>query len=150
MLNKVTLIGNIGNDPEIKQFDNGSVANFRIATNETYKDKTGNRVTQTEWHNIRIGIPALVDLVQKYFKKGDPIYCEGKIRTREYEKEGQKRYITEINVDTVKFLPKANSNGTNNNSNVEQSSEMSGSQSSPVRTENYMTDIPQVDDDLPF
>lgn len=142
MLNKVILIGNIGSDPEIKQFDNGSVANFRIATNESYKDKSGNRVQQTEWHNIRVGIPGLVDLVQKYFKKGDPIYCEGKIRTREYEKEGQKRYITEINVDTIKFLPKVGGN----------SSESSPAKtSSPSTTnENFITEVSNIDDDLPF
>lgn len=144
MLNKVILIGNIGKDPEIKQFDNGSVANFTIATNESYKDKSGNRVTQTEWHNIRVGIPGLVDLVQKYFKKGDPIYCEGKIRTREYEKEGQKRYITEINVDTIKFLPKANTNASTN--------EVSTTKSEPSSStnENFITEVSNVDDDLPF
>lgn len=150
MLNKVTLIGNIGSDPEIKVFDNGSVANFRVATNESYKDKAGNRVQQTEWHQIRVSIPGLVDLIQKYFKKGDPIYLEGKIRTREYEKDGQKRYITEIYADTVKFLPKSGGSGAGENSNSNSSQISNESSSNHLPNESFISEIKSVDDDLPF
>ena len=146
MLNKVILIGHLGKDPEIKQFDNGSIANFTMATNESYKDKSGNRVDKTEWHNITVGMPSLVDLVQKYFKKGDPIYVEGKLQTREYEKEGQKHYMTQIKVDTIKFLPKSNSN----NSTAENSAPRTEASSSPSTNENFITEVSQVDDDLPF
>jgi len=142
MLNKVTLIGRLGKDPEIKTFDNGnSIANFTLATNESYKDKNGERKEVTDWHNIQIGIPGLVKLVQQYFKKGDVMYLEGKIRTREYEKEGQKRYITEIVGDTVKFLPKAGGN-----------SESGGSASNHTapETSNPFDNEAPVDDDLPF
>jgi single-strand DNA-binding protein len=142
MLNKVTLIGRLGKDPEIKTFDNGnSIANFTLATNESYKDKNGERKEVTDWHNIQIGIPGLVKLVQQYFKKGDVMYLEGKIRTREYEKEGQKRYITEIIGDTIKFLPKAGG-----------SMEGAGQNGTNVSTEttNPFDNEAPIDDDLPF
>ena len=142
MLNKVTLIGRLGKDPEIKTFDNGnSIANFTLATNESYKDKNGERKEVTDWHNIQIGIPGLVKLVQQYFKKGDVMYLEGKIRTREYEKEGQKRYITEIIGDTTKFLPKAGG-----------SMEDTGQNRTNVSTEttNPFDNEAPIDDDLPF
>lgn len=134
MLNKVILIGNLGKDPEVKRFENGAVANFNLATNEYYKDKSGNKVQQTEWHNIKISAPGLVDLVEKYFKKGDPIYIEGKIKHREYEKDGVKQRITEIVADTVKFLPKGNTTATTEQKPTAQTS----------------TEPMQIDDDLPF
>lgn len=151
MLNKVILIGNIGSDPEIKTFDNGSVANFRIATNETYKDRNGEKKTQTEWHNIRIGIPSLVDLTQRYIKKGDLLYIEGKIKYREYEKEGQKRYITEINADTIRFMPKGNNGGNQTQEGETNQTTNSQTISKPTTTnENFISEVNNVDDDLPF
>lgn len=106
MINKIILLGRVGKDPEVKQFDNGSIANFTIATDDSYKDKSGQKVERTDWHNISIGSPGLIDVVSKYVKKGDLIYVEGKIKTREVEKDGVKRYYTEVRVDTLKMMPK--------------------------------------------
>lgn len=113
MLNKVILIGNLGKDPEIKAFDNGNkIAQFSLATNETYKDREGNRQKQTEWHNIVFKASNLVTLAEKSLKKGDALYIEGKIKRREYEKDGIKRSVTEIIADSVRFLPKSAVNST--------------------------------------
>ena len=97
-INKVTLLGNVGKDPEIKTFQNGGrVAQFSLATSESWKDKTsGEKKTATEWHNIVVKNEALVGIVEKYVKKGAKIHLEGKIETRKYQKDGSDRYITEI------------------------------------------------------
>ena len=94
--NKVTLIGNLGKDPEIRTFDNGNrVANFAIATSEKYKDKKGEIVETTDWHNVAI-FGKVVDVVEKYVKKGSKILVEGKLKTRNYQKDGNKVYVTEV------------------------------------------------------
>lgn len=147
MINKVILLGNVGKDPEVKQFDNGSVANFSLATSESYKDKSGERVKRTEWHNITVGTPALVDIVSKYVKKGDLLYLEGKIRTREYEKEGQKRYITEIRVDTIQLMPKGQNSGASSPAG-DAVPEQKNAASSPAP--DFVSDAVSMDDDLPF
>jgi single-strand DNA-binding protein len=97
-INKVTLLGNVGKDPEIKTFQNGGkIANFSLATTERWKDKTtGEQKSETEWHNIVVKNEGLVGIVEKYVKKGSKLHIEGKIETREYEKDGAKKYITEI------------------------------------------------------
>jgi len=91
-LNKVMLIGHLGKDPEIQTFEGGkSLAKFSMATTETYKDKTGARQEKTEWHNIVLwGVQA--EIAQKYLRKGSLVYLEGKINTREYEKDGAKKF----------------------------------------------------------
>lgn len=144
MVNKVILIGRLGKDPEIKTFDNGnSIANFSLATNETYKDRNGEKQDRTDWHNIQVGIPGLVKLVQQYFKKGDVMYLEGKLRTREYEKEGQKRYVTEVQAETIRFLPKptvSNQDGFSSTS----------AQTQEANTEDFIASDSPFNDDLPF
>ncbi len=104
-VNKVILIGNVGRDPEVRHLDKGvAVANFSFATSESYTAKNGERVTTTEWHNIVVW-RGLADVVEKYVKKGDKLYLEGKIRTRAWDdKEGNKRYTTEIYVDNLDML----------------------------------------------
>jgi single-strand DNA-binding protein len=104
-VNKVILIGNLGNDPEVRHLESGAaVAQFRLATNEFYKDKQGNRVERTEWHNI-VAWRGLAEMVEKYVKKGQSIYVEGKIRTRQYQdKDQQTRYVTEIVADEITML----------------------------------------------
>ncbi|MFT6036225.1 MAG: single-strand DNA-binding protein, partial [Marivirga sp.] len=104
-VNKVILIGNLGKDPEVRHLDNGaSVANFSIASTESYKDKTsGQRVDQTEWHSIVLW-RGLADVAEKYLKKGDSVYIEGKLRTRSWEKDGITRYTTEIVGDQMTML----------------------------------------------
>lgn len=98
-LNKVMLIGNLGADPEIKTFQNGGkVANLRIATSETWKDKnTGEKQERTEWHTVAIFSEGLVGVVERYLKKGSKVYVEGQLRTRKWQDQnGQDRYSTEV------------------------------------------------------
>lgn len=103
-VNKVILVGHLGKDPEVRHLDNNvSVASFPLATSETY-NKDGRRIEQTEWHNI-VMWRGLADIAAKYLHKGKLIYIEGKIRTRNYEdKEGIKRYSTEIVADNFTML----------------------------------------------
>ncbi len=105
-VNKVTLIGHLGKDPEIRHFENTrSVVNFTLATSESYRDKEGNKVENTEWHNISSWSSGLNDVMMKYLHKGSPVYVEGKLRTRQYQdKENVTRYITEIVVDEMRLL----------------------------------------------
>lgn len=104
-VNKVILVGNLGKDPEVRYLDSGvAVANFSLATTESYKNKEGERVSQTEWHNIVLW-RGLAEVAEKYLKKGASIYVEGKIRTRKWEdKDGNTRYSTEILGDNMTML----------------------------------------------
>lgn len=104
-VNKVILLGRLGKDPEVRTLENGAVvANFSLATSETYRDKTtGERKENTEWHNIVLWRnPA--EIAAKYLKKGDQCYIEGKLRTRSWQKEGVTRYTTEIIGDSITLL----------------------------------------------
>ena len=118
-VNKVILVGNLGKDPEVRHLDNGiAVANFSLATTESYTNKQGERVNQTEWHNIVLW-RGLADVAEKYLKKGNSIYVEGKISTRKWEdKEGNTRYSTDIIADKMTML---GSKSTNSNSPTESS-----------------------------
>ena len=100
--NKVQLIGNIGNTPEIITLDSGKkLAKFSLATNESYKDASGQKIDKTEWHNL-VAWGKTCDIVEKYVTKGKEIVIEGKLTSRSYEtKEGEKRYITEIVVNEL-------------------------------------------------
>jgi len=104
-VNKVILVGNLGKDPEIKKFDSGiKNASFSLATTEKYKNKSGEMVSNTEWHNIVVW-GSLSDVAEKYLKKGSQIYLEGKIKTSSWEdKSGSKRYKTEIYADSFTML----------------------------------------------
>lgn len=104
-VNKVILIGNLGKDPDIFSFENGvKKASFPLATTESYKDKEGNRVDQTEWHNIVLW-RGLAEVAEKYLNKGKQIFLEGRIRTRSWDdKDGNKRYTTEILGDNMTML----------------------------------------------
>ncbi|MBE0639790.1 MAG: single-stranded DNA-binding protein [Bacteroidales bacterium] len=105
-VNKVILVGNLGKDPEVLTFENGvKKAAFSLATSESYKDKDGNKVDQTEWHNVVLW-RGLAEIAEKYLRKGNSIYLEGKIKTRSYELNGVKKYITEIYGDTMQMLGK--------------------------------------------
>lgn len=98
-VNKVILIGNLGADPEVRTFQNGGkVANLRIATSETWKDKnTGERREKTEWHTVAIFSEGLVRVAEQYLKKGSKVYIEGKLQTRKWQDQsGQDRYSTEV------------------------------------------------------
>ncbi|MCS6818940.1 MAG: single-stranded DNA-binding protein [Chitinophagales bacterium] len=107
MLNKVILIGRLGKDPITRRFsETNMVAEFTLATSERYRDKEGNLQTITDWHNIKINLPRLAETAEKYLKKGMKVYIEGKLRTREYEKDGQKRNITEVIAENFLMLDK--------------------------------------------
>ena len=98
-LNKVMLIGNLGADPEIRSFQNGGrVCNLRLATTETWKDRnTGERQERTEWHTVAIFSDGLVNVVERYLKKGSKVFVEGKLQTRKWQDQnGQDRYSTEV------------------------------------------------------
>lgn len=105
MVNKVILIGNVGADPEVRYLEGGvAVANLRLATTERYKNKNGENVDQTEWHNIVLW-RGLAEIVEKYVRKGMRLYIEGRIRTRSWDDQnGNKRYTTEIWADNMQML----------------------------------------------
>lgn len=144
MLNKISLIGRVGKDPEIKHLESGAVvAKFSLATSEKYKDKTGETKEQTEWHNVVIW-NKLVEVVEKWVKKGDLIYLSGKVTYRSYDKDGETRYFTEINCQELKML----GGNKSENSQPHQQSELTQYQSSKPETQ----EIPFAEhpDDLPF
>ncbi|MDF0707815.1 single-stranded DNA-binding protein [Flagellimonas okinawensis] len=105
--NKVQLIGNLGNDPEIITLENGSkLAKFSIATNETYKNSNGEKVTDTQWHNI-VAWGKLAEISEDFLSKGKEVIIEGKLTNRSYEtSDGEKRYITEIKCNELLMLGK--------------------------------------------
>lgn len=129
-VNKVILIGNLGKDPEVRHLDSGvAVANITLATTENYKNKEGERVSQTEWHDIVLW-RGLAEIAEKYLTKGSRIYIEGKIRTRKWEdKEGNNRYRTEIMADNMTMLggkPSSEESTSSKKNNSETEKEDSG------------------------
>jgi single-strand DNA-binding protein len=145
-VNKVILVGNVGKDPEVRHLDSGvAVANFPMATSESYTAKNGDRVTTTEWHNIVLW-RGLADVAEKYVTKGRQLYIEGRIRTRSYDdKDGNKRYITEIYGDVMQMLGSKDSN-----QGSDSGAGSSSSQESTPEVKEPDIDAPEGDDDLPF
>lgn len=139
-VNKVILVGNVGKDPEVKYLDNGvAVCNFSLATSETYNNKNGEKVTQTEWHNIVLW-RKLAEIAETYIKKGMQIYVEGQIRTRSWEdKDGVKRYTTEIFGTTMQMLGRKADNVSE--------SQTSNKEAQPAAEESPAA---EETDDLPF
>ena len=145
-VNKVILIGNLGRDPEVRKLENGTtVANFPIATSESYTDRTtGERREITDWHNIVVW-RGLAEVVEKYVRKGTKLYVEGKLKTRSWQdKEGNTRYTTEVVADEITMLSRREQND----------GEM---RNPPYQNEQSSTPPPPVqdllddeDDDLPF
>ena len=107
MKNRVQLIGNVGNDPEIKNLEGGKkLANLTIATNESYKNEKGEKVEQTEWHRV-VAWGKTAEIIEKYVTKGNQVAIEGKLSHRSYDdKNGEKRYITEVVVSELLMLGK--------------------------------------------
>jgi single-strand DNA-binding protein len=97
-LNKVTLIGRLGKDPEVRNFQNGGkVVNFSLATSERWKDRDGNQKEKTEWHNIAVTNEKLADIAERYLRKGSLVYIEGQMQTRKWQDQsGNDRYSTEV------------------------------------------------------
>jgi single-strand DNA-binding protein len=144
-VNKVILIGHLGADPETRTIESGAkVANFSIATTERYKDKNGNPVDKTEWHNV-VMWRGLADVAEKWLKKGSQVYVEGKLRTRSWDDQnGNKRYTTEILAENMTML--GGSGGTSSGGGQSQSST---SQQNQVN-EPQGSSLDDIDDDLPF
>ena len=136
-VNKVILVGNLGRDPEVFTFDNGvKKVSFSLATTESYKDKDGNRIDETEWHNIVLW-RGLADVAEKYLSKGNQVYIEGKIKTRSWDdKDGIKRYTTEIYADNMTML-----SGRRENNQTETPAQVKEPESEPIQG---------PEDDLPF
>lgn len=129
MLNHCTFIGNVGKEPEIRDVGGSKVASFSIACTEKWKDKNGDRKEKTEWVNCSAW-GALAVIVEQYVNKGSKLYIAGRLETREYEKDGQKRYATQINVNTLKML-----DGRTNNQKPD---------------EEQRQDQGEIDDTIPF
>ena len=123
-VNKVIVIGNLGKDPEVRYLDNGgAVANLSLATSENYKNKDGEKVTQTEWHDIVLW-RGLAEVAEKYLKKGSSVYIEGKLRTNKWvDKDENTRYKTEVLADKLTMLGRSQ--------NQEQSSEITSEDDLP-------------------
>ncbi|PIB37158.1 single-stranded DNA-binding protein [Reichenbachiella sp. 5M10] len=144
-VNKVILVGNLGRDPEVRHLDNGrAVANFSIATSETYKNKQGERVTTTEWHNMVLWSP-LAEIAEKYLKKGNQVYIEGKLTSRSYEdKDGVTKYITEVVGREMTLLGGPRQEGADNSTPPAAASQPSNSEivDSTVEDSNEIDDLP--------
>ncbi|NVO18713.1 MAG: single-stranded DNA-binding protein [Bacteroidetes bacterium] len=103
-VNKVILIGNLGKDPEVQNFETGKKASFSLATTEIQRDREGNEIQHTEWHNV-VMWRGLADIAETYLKKGSQVYVEGRLRSRSFDgKDGVKRFVTEIQVDNLVLL----------------------------------------------
>ena len=140
-VNKVILIGNLTKDVELKNLPSGNlVANFALATNESWNDKaTGEKKTKVEYHNVTM-YGKLAELASKYTQKGSKVYLEGKLQTRSWEdKNGSKRYTTEVNASTMEFL--------SSNKDVNQSLKYADSQRGSAQVQ---TDVSFAADDIPF
>lgn len=167
-VNKVILVGNLGKDPEVRYLEGGvAVAKFPIATSETYKDRTtGERKSQTEWHNIVIW-RGLAEVAEKYLRKGSMVYIEGKMRTRSWQdKDNNVRYTTEVVADEMTMLGGRPDDGSNQNQGYgNQQNQAAASQPAAAAKPAVAAPVAQpaaaqpaaaatktdvVDDDLPF
>lgn len=138
-INKVTLYGNLTRDPEIKALPSGAqVANFSLATNRTFKDKNGAKQEDVQFHNV-VAFGKTAELIGHYVKKGSPLYIEGRLQTRTWDKEGVKQYRTEVIVDQMQFGPKGSGTGAG------AASSSSAPSSKPVAGKKAPTDQPPMD-----
>ena len=154
-VNKVILVGNVGNDPEFRVMPNGNgVANVSLATSETWKDKnTGDQQEKTEWHRV-IFFNRLAEIVEQYVKKGTKLYIEGRLQTRSWEQDGVKRYTTEVVASEMQMLDSRGGGGNTGDNSFGQrqgssapaaqsSSTAAAPQAAPANFDNF-------DDDIPF
>jgi len=155
-VNKVILVGNVGKDPEVRYLEGGTaVCSFPLATSATYRNRDGERITSTEWHNIVLW-RGLAEIAERYVKKGSQLFIEGRIRTRSWDdREGNKRYTTEIIADNMQMLgrrPDDTSSDTQAPSEESQTDDKV--EETPDNNKEYTdTDAstsPEEDDDLPF
>lgn len=158
-VNKVILVGNVGKDPETRYLEGGAaVSKFPLATSEVYKNKNGEKITNTEWHNIVLW-RGLAEVAEKYVKKGTQLFIEGRIRTRSYsDKDGNTRYITEIIGDNMQLLGKRpDDTSGDDDTSYSRSSDKADSARQPASSESSqeesfdnLTNGSEEADDLPF
>ncbi|MGB7814816.1 MAG: single-stranded DNA-binding protein [Methylotenera sp.] len=163
-VNKVILVGNLGRDPEVRYMPNGeAVCNFSIATTENWKDKSGVKQEKTEWHNIVI-YRKLAEIAGEYLKKGRPVYVEGRLQTRKWEKDGVTRYTTEIIADNMQMLGSKDGGSSNASydGGMDQGSAPEDMNQAPARQSSSQQTSPQqapaksggnfddFEDDIPF
>lgn len=138
-VNKVILLGRVGKEPEIRQVGDNKVANFSIATSEKFKDKSGNKVENTEWHNV-VFWGKQAELIEQYVHKGDELYIEGSIKTETYEKDGEKRYAVKIKGSVITFVSQVKKEVESQHQNGDRTTKQ---YEEPIATQ-------QETDDLPF
>ncbi len=147
-INKVILVGNLGQDPELRYTGSGTaVCNMRLATNESYKDSDGNMVDKTEWHNV-VAWSRLAEICGEYLKKGSQVYFEGSLQTRTYDdRDGNTKYITEVKAREMMMLGGRGEGGGGDFGGYSSSSR---SQSKKPQPQSTPADSFEPDDDLPF
>ena len=153
-VNKVILVGNVGKDPETRYLEGGTaVCSFSLATSETYRNRDGEKITNTKWHNIVLW-RGLAEVAEKYVKKGSQLFIEGRIRTRSWDdRDGNKRYTTEIVGDNMQMLGRRPDDQGVQESQEAPAAPKAENQSTNTSTENNFTDVspdPEASDDLPF
>ncbi|MDB3993835.1 single-stranded DNA-binding protein [Gammaproteobacteria bacterium] len=152
-VNKVILVGNVGNDPEVRYMPNGNaVANVSVATSDSWKDKnTGDQQERTEWHRV-VFFNRLAEIVEQYIKKGSKLYLEGRLQTRSWEQDGVKRYSTEIVASEMQMLDSRGSAGSAQDFG-EQTSAPGPASQKPVEASEPTappSNFDNFDDDIPF
>ena len=146
-VNKVILVGNVGKDPEVQYVkEDVPVARFTLATSETYKDRNGEKQTNTEWHNIVVW-RGLAKVVEQYVKKGSQLYIEGKITNRQYEKDGVTKYFTEIVANNMQMLGSKDGSSNYTPSAPQQQNNTTETVNEPPKVDNTED---TGSDDLPF
>lgn len=153
-VNKVILVGNVGKDPETRYLEGGTaVCSFSLATSETYRNRDGERVTNTEWHNIVLW-RGLAEIAEKYVRKGSQLYIEGRIRTRSWDdRDGNKRYTTEVVGDNMQMLGRRSDEAGIQEDQGAASATQTPSQPKETSAGSDFNDVspgPDESDDLPF
>lgn len=151
-VNKVILVGNVGNEPEVRYMPNGNaVANLSVATSDSWKDKnTGDQQERTEWHRV-VFFNRLAEIVEQYVKKGSKLYIEGRLQTRSWEQEGVKRYTTEIVANDMQMLDSRGSQGSGQEfGDQQQASPDQKPSAQGQHSSTQPSNFDNFDDDIPF
>ena len=152
-VNKVILVGNVGNDPEVRYMPNGNaVANVSVATSDSWKDRnTGDQQERTEWHRV-VFFNRLAEIVEQYVKKGTKLYLEGRLQTRSWEQDGAKRYSTEIVANEMQMLDSRGAGGVNQEFGDQAPPPAAPSQESEKGSTQQpsSSNFDNFDDDIPF
>ena len=150
-VNKVILVGNVGNDPECRTMPNGNaVSNLSLATSDSWKDKnTGEQQDRTEWHRV-VFFNRLAEIVDQYVNKGSKLYIEGRLQTRSWEQDGVKRYTTEIVANEMQMLDSRSSAGAQGDNPFGQQSRPSVKPAQATPAQQQPANFDNFDDDIPF